>query len=79
MNSERSPSPGDIFVLYDDAGHWSRAFEFVRFDEKDPAHMVVRERDTGELFKAPPGLLRRPAIGATDEEPPAAAEADSEE
>jgi len=73
MSSERSPSPGDIFVLYDDAGHWARSFEFVRFDEKDPAHMVVRERSTGELFNAPPGLLRRPAVGATDEEPPSAA------
>jgi len=67
MSSERSPSPGDIFVLYDDAGRWSRAFEFVRFDEKDPAHMIVRERSTGELFNAPPGLLRCPAIGTVDE------------
>jgi len=68
MNSERSPLPGDIFVLYDAAGHWSRSFEFVGFDERDPAQMIVCDRATGDCFRAPPGLLRRPAIGAVDEE-----------
>jgi hypothetical protein len=30
--------------------------------------MIVCDRVTGDCFRAPPGLLRRPAIGAIDEE-----------
>jgi len=60
-------------VLCDGSGRWSGAYEFVRFDEADPSHLIVRDRSTGELFNAPPGLLRRPAIGADAEEPAAPA------
>lgn len=60
--------PGDVLVLPDDAGCWSRAFEFVAFDSGEPGAMLVRDRATGESFRARPGLLRRPAI-ATEAEP----------
>ncbi len=71
MAKERPPQAGDILVLCNESGHWSRVFEFVRPDETKAGHMVVKERGTGEEFIAPPGLLRRPGVGSDCDDPPA--------